>query len=100
MLFRSDFVSMTTEAPAKYLDENNNLTDDGFMALLTALNTAMAQEGFNLSVANTDYSGGESGRSDRYICYTNGKVQIVINNNHTRHFRIYIYNDGDWTLKK
>lgn len=95
-----DFVSMTTEAPAKYLDENNNLTDDGFSALLTALNTAMAREGFNLSIANTDYSGGESGRSDRYICYTNGKVQIVINNNHTRHFRIYIYNDGDWTLKK
>lgn len=96
----TDFVSMTTHAPAKYLDENGNLTNEGFARLLDAINTEMAKEGYELSIANTDYSGGAKSISDRYLCYSNGKIQIVINNNHTKYVWIEIYNDGDWTLKK
>ena len=55
--------------------------------------------GFQLSIANTDTSGGELGQSNRYVCYVNEDIQIVIENNHTKYFWIYFYKTGEWTLK-
>ena len=37
-----------------------------------------------------------NGKSDRYICYANTEVQIVIDNNYTSYFWIYFYRLGDY----
>ena len=45
-------------------------------------------------------TGGESGRSNRYITFIKGDVQIVIENNFTKYFWIYIYETGAWSLSR
>lgn len=79
-------------------DENSRITN--FDELMAQFKTALEAEGFTLSVANTDTSGGESGRGDRYVCFTKGDIQIVFQNNHTKYIWIYFYKTGDWTLNR
>lgn len=79
-------------------DENTQMI--GYEELMNELTEKLEQEGFKLSMANTDMSGGESGRSNRYVCYFKDDIQIVVENNHTRWLWIYFYKTGDWTLKK
>lgn len=79
-------------------DENSQMI--GYEELMAELTEKLEKEGFKLSVANTDMSGGESGRSNRYVCYFNDDIQIVVENNHTRWLWIYFYKTGDWTLRK
>ena len=79
-------------------DENGKITN--YDEIIAALDQALTALGFQKSTTNTDTSGGESGRSNRYVTYTNGGVQIVIENNFTRYFWITFYKTGEWTLKK
>lgn len=79
-------------------DENMQMV--GYEELMAELGEALTAEGFTLSRANTDMSGGESGHSNRYVCYINGDIQIVIENNFSRYLWIYFYKTGDWTLKR
>lgn len=91
-------ISLTTQST--YYDENGNVTDELFIQLLNDMTTAFGKEGFTLQVANSDYTGGETGRSDRWLSFSNGETQIVIQNNHTKYIWINIYNDGDWTISR
>lgn len=81
-------------------DENGQVSEELFLELKEKIDAEMAKEGYKLDYANTDISGGATGRSDYYLCYTKGKVVIVINTNHTRNFWIAIYRAGDWNLKR
>lgn len=93
----TDSISLTTQS--KYYDENGNVTDELFEQLLADLVAAFGKEGFTMQVANSDYTGGETGRSDRWLSFSNGDIQIVLQNNHTKYIWINIYNDGDWTIR-
>jgi len=79
-------------------DENHRITN--YEELMAELGAALEKEGFTLSIANTDTTGGESGMADRYVCYIKGDIQIVIQNNHTKFLWIYFYKTGDWTLRR
>lgn len=92
----ADYVSVTTSS-SNY-DENSKITD--YEELMEKLTNLLKAEGFEVSKANTDTSGGESGRSDRFITFIKGDVQIVVENNFTKNFWIYFYKTGDWTLNK
>jgi hypothetical protein len=79
-------------------DENYQITN--YFELMAELQEALEAEGFVLSVANTDTTGGESGRSDRVVCFIKNDIQIVITNNFTRYISVYFYKTGDWTLNR
>lgn len=79
-------------------DENYQITN--YEELMEELQIALAKEGFTLSVANTDTSGGATGRSSKYVCFIKGNIQIVIENIGTRYLYVYFYQTGDWTLKR
>lgn len=81
-------------------DENYQVSEDTFNEIKKELDTKLGALGYKLNTNNTDLSGGATGRSDYYLCYTNGNIQIVINTNHTRYFWIDFYKLGDWSLKK
>ena len=50
----------------------------------------LAEYGFELSLANTDMSGGASGKSDRYVTLIHESgIKIVISNNHTKYLWVY-----------
>ena len=78
--------------------EPGYIIDIGFFA--EEIKDALVAEGFVLSVANTDTTGGESGKSNRYVCFVKGDIEIVIENNYTKYFWIYFYVTGDWTLNR
>ena len=80
------------------VDENGQMV--GYEELMNELITALNGVGFAVSNANTDMTGGTTGRSNRYLCLIKNDVQIVIENNHTRYLWIYFYKTGDWTLSK
>ena len=79
-------------------DENSQITN--FEEIITELRKVFTEAGFTESVANTDLTGGESGRSNRYITFIKGDIQVVFENNFTKFFFIYFYKTGDWTLNR
>lgn len=90
------YMSITTSS-TEY-DENGKITN--YEELAGQIKSVMESQGFTLSVANSDTTGGETGRSNRYLTFIKGDVQIVFENNGTKYFWIYFYQTGDWTLKK
>lgn len=88
-----DFTAQSTE-----YDENNQILN--YYELMDKFEEVLGREGFTLDVANTDTTGGESGRSNRYVCFIKGDIQIVIENNFTRYLWISCYKTGDWTLSR
>lgn len=91
----SKFISIV--ASSTDFDENAKILN--FDEIIEVLGEELEKLGFQLSIANTDTSGGELGQSNRYVCYVNEDIQIVIENNHTKYFWIYFYKTGEWTLK-
>ena len=89
---------MELTATSSEYDENMQITN--YDEIAAQLKVAMESCGFSLSVANSDTTGGATGRSDRYLTFIKGNIEIVIQNNGTRYFWIYFYKTGDWTLKK
>lgn len=89
---------MSIKVISTEFDENAKILN--YEELMEAFKLALEAEGFILSVANTDMSGGATGQYDRYICFIKNDVQIVITNNHTKYIDIYFYQTGDWTLKR
>lgn len=81
-------------------DENKQISEETFLDIKEQLDEKLGAIGYTLNKNNTDISGGATGRSDYYLCYTNGNIQIVINNNHSRYFWIDFYTLGTWSLKK
>ena len=79
-------------------DENRQILN--FFELMAEYDRVLTEQGFVLSVANTDTTGGASGHSDRYVCYIKNDVQIVFSNNYTSFIDINFYKTGDWTLKR
>ena len=69
-------------------DENAKITN--YEKLMEQVITELAKYGFVLSAANTDMSGGESGKSDRYVTLIHESgIKIVIENNHTKYLWVY-----------
>ncbi len=93
----SDYVSVTTSSQS--FDENNQITN--YEEIIGEISDALVNKfGFEISPGNTDMTGGASGRSTRYITFIKGDVQIVIENNFTKYFWIYIYQTGAWSLNQ
>lgn len=90
------YVSIT--ASSDTYDENMRITN--YDEIKEILDEKLTNAGFVYSPANSDISGGASGKSDRVLCYMNEDITIVIENNYTRYFWIYIYQTGDWSLKR
>lgn len=80
------------------VDENYQITN--YDELIAKLTEALLSEGFKVSQANTDTSGGESGRATRYVCYIKDDIQIVVENIYTKYFYFNFYKTGEWTLKR
>ena len=89
---------MTITTSSTEFDDNGKITN--FEELAGQIKSVMESQGFALSVANSDTTGGTSGQSNRYLTFIKGDVQIVFENNGTRYFWIYFYQTGDWTLRK
>lgn len=92
----TDWISITTSSSE--FDENTRITN--YEEIIDELTELLTAQGFEISRANTDMSGGESGQANRYVCFIKDDIQIVIENNHTKYFWIYFYKTGDWTLRK
>ncbi len=90
------YVSITV--PTDNYDENSQIV--GYHELMAKLEAELAKEGFKISAANSDTTGGDSGRQNRYVCFIKGDIQIVVENNFSRYLWIYFYKTGDWTLKR
>ena len=52
------------------------------------------------SVANTDITGGESGKASKWVTYTNSEIMVVIENIGTKFLYIKFYKLGDWSLNR
>ena len=74
-------------------DENAKITN--WDEIVAKLDASLGKLGFSKSIANS----GEYG-ADRYVTYVKNNIQIVIDNNYTKHIWIDFYFTGDWTLKK
>lgn len=92
------WISIKLALDDSYLDENSRIVD--FDALKAKIDAAMTANDYTPSLANTDVSGGESGRADRYLSYTKGNILVVISNNHTKWFDIDFYPAGAWSLNR
>ena len=80
------YMSITTYS-TEY-DENAKMTN--YEELMQEVIDELAKYGFSLSAANTDMSGGESGKSNRYVTLIHESgIKIVIENNHTKYLWIY-----------
>jgi len=88
---------ISINARSDKFDENQQITN--YEEIITKLRTNLEKEGFTYSIENSDISGGETGRSDRVVCFIKDDIQIVITNNFTRYLSIYFYKTGDWKLK-
>ena len=94
----ADYVDLTTSVPASACDENNKILDYDYW--WNKIRTAMTAAGFTESAANTDLTGGPTGKSDLDLSFVGHGLIIRFNNNHTGNFWISIYKQGDWTLKR
>lgn len=90
----TDWISITTSSSE--FDENAKITN--YEEIIEKLSELLLAEGFSISLANTDMTGGPLGKTDRVICFIKDDIQIVVENNHTKYFWIYFYKTGDWTL--
>lgn len=80
------YMSITTYSTE--FDENAKITN--YEELMQSVIDELAKYGFTLSAANTDMSGGESGKADRYVTLIHESgIKIVIQNNHTKYLWIY-----------
>lgn len=80
------YMSITTHSTE--FDENAKITN--YEKLMQEVIDELAKYGFTLSTANTDMSGGESGKADRYITLIHESgIKIVIENNHTKYLWVY-----------
>ena len=79
-------------------DENMQITD--FEEIIEEFTEVLGTLGFKISQANTDTSGGKTGRADRYVTFIYQEIMIVFSNNHTKFIDIDFYRTGEWTLKK
>ena len=80
------YMSITTYS-TEY-DENAKITN--YEELMQEVIDELAKYGFTLSAANTDMSGGESGKADRYVTLIHESgIKIVIENNHTKYLWVY-----------
>lgn len=80
------YMSITTFS-TEY-DENVKITN--YEELMQEVINELAKYGFTVSAANTDMSGGESGKADRYITFIHESgIKIVIENNHTKYLWVY-----------
>lgn len=80
------YMSITTYSTE--FDENSKITN--YEELMQSVIDELAKYGFTLSAANTDMSGGESGKADRYVTLIHESgIKIVIQNNHTKYLWIY-----------
>ena len=80
------YMSITTYS-TEY-DENAKITN--YEELMQEVIDELAKYGFSLSAANTDMSGGESGKANRYVTLIHESgIKIVIENNHTKYLWIY-----------
>ena len=88
------FMSIT--ARSTKFDENSQITN--FEEIMEKADNLFINElKYTKSNVLTDITGGASGRGDRYLVYDNGETTIVIENNFTKNFWVYIYNSGDYT---
>ena len=80
------YMSITTHSTE--FDENAKITN--YEELMQKVIDELAKYGFTLSAANTDMSGGESGKADRYVTLIHESgIKIVIENNHTKYLWVY-----------
>lgn len=80
------YMSITTHSTE--FDENAKITN--YEELMQQVIDELAKYGFTLSAANTDMSGGESGKADRYVTLIHESgIKIVIENNHTKYLWVY-----------
>lgn len=93
----TDYIDLTAQAPAMYLDEKGNLQAK-FGELFNKIKTVMSNAGFTYNTGVSDITGGVLGTLDRKMVFSNDKLTIAFTNNHTRHFWIYIYNYGDYPI--
>lgn len=85
---------------SEYIDFNASIlyydTDENYyQTTVDKLKEVFFREGYELDAANT---GSTPTGTYRYITFTKGDVQVVIESNHTKFFFISIYRLGDWTL--
>lgn len=90
--------SISIKVTSENYDENSQITD--FEEIIEEFTEVLGAIGFKISQANTDTSGGKTGRSDRYVTFINQDIMIVFSNNFTRFIDIDFYKTGTWTLKK
>ncbi len=90
--------SISIKMTSSNYDENMQITD--FDEIMEEFTKVLGALGFKVSPANTDVSGGTSGRSDRYVTFINQDIMIVFSNNYTKYIDIDFYKTGEWTLKK
>lgn len=90
--------SISIKMTSSNYDENMQITD--FEEIIEQFTEELGALGFKISQANTDTSGGKTGRSDRYVTFVNNDIMIVFSNNFTRFIDIDFYKTGEWTLKK
>ncbi len=89
---------MSLTARSTEFDENSQITN--FDEIMAKADAAFTEAGLQKNMAKTDVSGGASGRSNRYLVYNNAQVTIVIENNFTKNFWIYIYKTADYNALK
>ncbi|MBE5764998.1 MAG: hypothetical protein E7339_05305 [Clostridiales bacterium] len=92
------WVSTNLTVNESYLDENDRI--ENFDALVAHMDEVFAKYGFARSVANTDITGGESGKAPKYITYTNDEIMVVIENIGTKYLYVDFYKLGDWSLNR
>ncbi|MDE5547581.1 MAG: hypothetical protein K2J30_01085, partial [Clostridia bacterium] len=89
---------MSLTARSTEFDENSQVTN--FNEIMEKADAAFAEAGLQKNLAKTDVSGGATGRYNRYLVYNNAQITIVIENNFTKNFWIYIYKTSDYNALK
>ncbi len=88
---------MSLTARTDRYDENSQISKETFDDIMRIATETFGAKGLTLDRALTDVTGGESGRGDFVLVYSNSQITVVITNNHTKNFWIYFYNAGDYT---
>lgn len=88
---------MSLTARTDRCDENSQISKETFDDIMRIATESFAAKGLSLDRGLTDVTGGENGRRDFTLVYSNSQITVVITNNHTKNFWIYFYNAGDYT---